>query len=348
MKIVSNKHKIELYDSKLFNGYFDDQRIAVFDIETLGLSPMYQPVILIGLMTVDINGNAEVTQYFAETPMDEKLIIQMLDENLDNCDYVLTYNGKHFDIPYIEKRSKILGYDFRNAGIFNLDLYLIINGYSNIKSVTGSLSQKSVEKYMGFSEERADEISGGESVLLYENYLLESDPKKKAFLENKILLHNHDDLLQLYKLLPVLKQCKLHKAFFKTGFPIKGISGWPNLVLKSSKIAMGKLVIEGVTKETIRYSSFPSFDANYYSNFAGNEFTFEIPLIKYKGNLFIKLSEFLDQWDDFSKYPKFVDDYILAKATSENDPSYLELNRFAKELLTKFMGDNISPAAVLY
>lgn len=55
---------------------------------------------------------------------------------------------------------------------------------------------------MGLSDSRKDSISGAESVELYLEYKKCQDQSLKEKLEKKILLHNHDDLLQLYKLLP--------------------------------------------------------------------------------------------------------------------------------------------------
>ena len=51
---------------------------------------------------------------------------------------------------------------------------------------------------MGLWQSRDDEISGAESVELYNTYEKIQDPA----LGEKILLHNSDDILQLSRLLP--------------------------------------------------------------------------------------------------------------------------------------------------
>ena len=76
---------------------------------------------------------------------------------------------------------------------YNLDLYLVLNGHSPIKKFVPNLKQKTVENYMGLWQSRTDEISGAESVELYNTY----EKTGREDLESKILLHNSDDVIQL-------------------------------------------------------------------------------------------------------------------------------------------------------
>ena len=68
---------------------------------------------------------------------------------------------------------------------------------------------------MGLWQSRDDEISGAESVELYNVYEKNHDPA----LGEKILLHNSDDILQLSRLLPVIGKSDFHKAMAALGFP---------------------------------------------------------------------------------------------------------------------------------
>lgn len=69
---------------------------------------------------------------------------------------------------------------------------------------------------MGLWQSRDDEISGAESVELYNVYEKNHDPA----LGEKILLHNSDDILQLSRLLPVIG-----KSDFSQSHGSAGISG---------------------------------------------------------------------------------------------------------------------------
>ena len=109
------------------------------------------------------------------------------------------------DLPFVEKRWR--RYSGASAALpYNLDLYLVLNGHSPIKRFVPNLKQKTVENYMGLWQSRDDEISGAESVELYNVYEKNHDPA----LGEKILLHNSDDILQLSRLLPVIGKSDFH------------------------------------------------------------------------------------------------------------------------------------------
>ena len=67
---------------------------------------------------------------------------------MKSVDYIITYNGRHFDIPFVEKRARKYKIDI---GIcpYDLDLYLIINGHSELKSVLPNLKQKERRNFYG-------------------------------------------------------------------------------------------------------------------------------------------------------------------------------------------------------
>ena len=77
---------------------------------------------------------------------------------------------------------------------------------------------------MGLAPARGDEIDGKESITLYRTFEGSFDEREKNELRGKILLHNHDDILQLYKIFPIILQTDIHKAMSSLGFPIAGQS----------------------------------------------------------------------------------------------------------------------------
>ena len=55
------------------------------------------------------------------------------------------------------------------------------------------MNQKSLQEFI--NAKREDEYTGGELIPVYRNYLLNHDDTSKQLL----LLHNHDDVLDVYK-----------------------------------------------------------------------------------------------------------------------------------------------------
>ena len=213
MKKIIDNINIPVYYSKLFNMYLGGKSFIVFDIETTGLTPANSKVILTGLLSVKSDHTAQIIQYFADQEDDEEALIRATSEELAKTDYIITYNGKHFDMPFMKKRAEKYNIAFPDP--YNLDLYLLISGYAPFKDSLPGLKQKNIETYLGLSADREDLISGKESVKLYHQYM----ETKRMDLEKKILLHNHDDIIQLYQILPIIDKLDFHKAMFKRGFP---------------------------------------------------------------------------------------------------------------------------------
>ncbi len=273
MQVYEYVHEIEYFESRILDKYVGGMRLGVFDIETLGLSPKFAPMILAGVMSVKSDGTCVVKQFFCENSSadEERELLCALRKELAGFDIVLTYNGRYFDMPYVRERAVQLGLagsaedafklteataaagaeslsldaKLVNCEPFNLDLLLFLRYYSGLKDALGKLNQKNVERYMGLEVSRDDEISGGDSVLMYKEFEKCEDAERKAALREKILLHNHDDLLQLYKIFPVILQSDIHKGMNRLGFPVKGEHGWGNFHVKKIKISASGLVASG-------------------------------------------------------------------------------------------------------
>ena len=166
MKHITLKTEEKLYQSRTLDFYFKGMRIGVLDIETTGLNPAVNHFILGGLYSVP---EGTLHQFFAETRAEEEEALSGYLDILQDLDLVITYNGRHFDLPFVEKRWR--RYSGASAALpYNLDLYLVLNGHSPIKRFVPNLKQKTVENYMGLWQSRDDEISGAESVELYNVY----------------------------------------------------------------------------------------------------------------------------------------------------------------------------------
>lgn len=341
MKTIRYNHNIEYYTSKLFDTYFGGMRLGVFDIETLGLNPVSNEVVLAGIMTVEPDGSAVQTQYFIENPDEEKLLLEVLCEELNKFDIILTYNGRHFDIPFITKRGQSLcGPDYRITP-YNLDLYLIVNGHADFKQYLPNLRQCSVEEYMGVSLSRDDEISGKESIQLYYDYLGCTDSDEKQALETKILLHNHDDLVQLYRILPVIQQTNLHSAMYSLGFPVRGLCGWSDFFARTIRISARELTVSGdYYGPAVSYTSFSTPQQPFECSFTSDgTFRFSLPLYNIKGSRFINVCELFEDTAELEKLGGYVNGFLILE--EKNKRNFSEINMITKMFLENFMKKNM-------
>lgn len=101
MKHITLKTEEKLYQSRTLDFYFKGMRIGVLDIETTGLNPAVNHFILGGLYSVP---EGTLHQFFAETRAEEEEALSGYLDILRDLDLVITYNGRHFDLPFVEKR----------------------------------------------------------------------------------------------------------------------------------------------------------------------------------------------------------------------------------------------------
>lgn len=294
MKIIRENFKLdkktlETLNSKQFNRFFNANKISIFDIETTGLYPKHDKIILIGFVHIIPGYNdGELVQFFAETPEEEKDILLNTTHEVSESDILITYNGRSFDVPFLDTRCK--KYSIHSKNIFNLDLYQLVRNYSTLKNVLGSLSQKSMEGFMQIEHLRADEISGGESVNLYNEYTSnDSASFRSEELLKKILLHNRDDVVQLTRLISLLKYFDLNVAVEKIGFTTK------DLLVTEYTLSGTQFKINGLQKnEYVDYISFPNLKFSGKIEFNGENgfWQAEYPIYTRKEGKFVDLTEF--------------------------------------------------------
>ncbi|MCQ2550658.1 MAG: ribonuclease H-like domain-containing protein [Clostridia bacterium] len=322
MKIIQSNVNEKEIQSRVLDTYLKDLNYACLDIETTGLNPKYTKVILVGFFYYDKQSQTFVSrQYLAEDQSQEKELLLAVKEELSNFDYVITFNGRHFDIPFLVERFKKYKILFTEP-LYDLDIYLVLNGYSDLKHALPNLKQKTVEKYMGLSDGREDKINGKESILLYNEYEATKDP----ILEKVICLHNSDDIHQLYLLKQVLKQADMHKAFSKLGFPVN-----EGIAVRKISLNPKELIATGVHKRE-GYVNFNDFYLNLDE--LSKEFILKIPVIRKYGGAYINLEELGLDKDDFSHLPGYVNGKLILE--NKNTLNYLEINMAIKKVLEKF------------
>ena len=174
------------------------EKILFFDIETTGFAAKNTKLYLIGAAYYNPSKESfHIMQWLIDTPEDEAIILVEFFKLLSSFEVVAHYNGSGFDIPYIEAKCKAynLPYDFSNIKSF--DIYKEISAIKSIFKLP-NIKQKSIESFLDI--DRTDKYSGGDLISVFNEYLNTKDSSLKDIL----LLHNHDDLLGLVNILPIL------------------------------------------------------------------------------------------------------------------------------------------------
>lgn len=182
-----------------------------FDIETTGFSPSHTHVYLIGCAAR--KGNVVcTTQFFAEHPSEEKLVLNAFSGLLAHYDTLITFNGMGFDIPYLQGRFQYHGLPDPFSTFHSLDIFKSLSKYKNVLKLE-NLKQKTIEHFLGL--QREDTYSGGELINVYDNYVKEPSAEALTLLR----LHNYEDVTGMLELLPVLSYVQLFEGNFEvTGF----------------------------------------------------------------------------------------------------------------------------------
>lgn len=326
------------YQSNLFDFYFGDLNIGIIDIETTGLSPDRSSFILGGLVIPDPEGKSAI-QIFSESKEEEPQLLRSYLSELKDLDVLISYNGDHFDLPFLSRRTRhnrISLMEFTGSSNFfqyptyqSLDLYRILDRYSDLRKLLPNLKQKTVETFLGLWLNRTDEISGGESVELYNRFLRTGDPA----LRDIIMLHNKDDILQLSRMLKIFEKLDLHKIMFHNGFVISQHE--MRLTIRSIIIQKDSLLVSGTHRNIpMDYRCYTASHEAAFSIGQGN-FTVRIPFKNKSGYFYIDLEEFKCNCSALEKYPGYESGYLLVKEGEHS--RYAEINHLIKILLKEIL-----------
>jgi uncharacterized protein YprB with RNaseH-like and TPR domain len=343
LKTFTRDYTFNYASTENFDLYFGGRKFCVFDIETTGLSPSMNKVILSALL-VPTDKGIKVTQFLAEDPFDEDLVLASTIDFLisEQVEYLVTYNGLAFDVPFTNRRLESLHHDV-TIDCFNFDLNSFLRKTSVLPSLLEKLSQKSVEAYFGIGYERRDTISGREVSRLFYKYAEDKDPVK----EKLILAHNREDVIQLFKLLHIiifeseanlLRTEDFHEAIALSGFPV-----FEHELSARPKLYRNKLVITGKQfGRPLNATVFPDMDVDTVAEFSApaRSYRIEVPVLKYEDSLYVDLRPFRFSRDlmyilGVRELDGFVNDYVILRE-GENK-KHREINAFSMLLIDSIM-----------
>jgi uncharacterized protein YprB with RNaseH-like and TPR domain len=331
MHFVDAVHEETFYSSDIFDFYFGEARLGVFDIETTGLSASRCKIILGGLLTPCVGG-VRVRQFFAEGGHEEGDLLALYADALAETDVLFSYNGDRFDVPFVNERLARRRRSPAFEEILNIDMYRVIRRHSALGDTLPNLKQKTVEQYLGLGREREDLISGADSVRLYYEYAATKAPRLLQY----ILLHNSDDLLQLARILRVFDKSDLHKIASHTGFPVK--------CGESLAFVTGINLSRNVLEFSGRYKALPFdcvlFDEPWQISVQSEtgSFGIRVPCLCEKDVVFVDLRALGADDGEFAACPSYGSGYLALKRGREVycEPMNRLIKRITRTALARF------------
>lgn len=180
--------------------YFKDSKICFFDIETTGFSRKNDTVYLVGILSCN-DEEYTLKQYILESIDEEIVLLRTLIPEFENPNYIINFNGDSFDIPFLNHKYKKYNIDYEIPISKSIDIYKIVKNNKYLFEIE-NLKLKSIEKYLNIN--RDDELSGGECISLFYDYINNKNEQSKKL----ILKHNYDDIYYLPYILKILDVIK--------------------------------------------------------------------------------------------------------------------------------------------
>lgn len=277
------------------------EKTIFFDIETTGFSPTSTHLYMIGCCLFE-NEGWQLIQWFDETgtPEGEKLLLSAFHEKTAVCQNCISFNGRTFDFPYIQKKSAVHGLLDPLSHLRHIDLYRELKPYKALFGLK-SFRQKSVEAFLGLR--RADTYSGGELIPVYEAYVRDKEASKF----DSLMLHNFEDVKGMFDLLPMLS----YLAFFDGAYEIKEMQRCGTDFLFTAALK--------------HFIKIPVFAACGHFDFTLSAYTAQIRVHGFDG----ELKYFYENYKDYEYLPLedeaihksmavFVDKQFRQKATRRN------------------------------
>lgn len=178
--------------------FFQPQELVCLDIESTGLWAS-QPLFLVGILYMD-GQELVVRQYLARNFGEEKPLLAALMRELAQFSMLVTFNGKRFDVPYIEGRNveHRLFHKFNHSHID-----LLHHARRHYKWELPNCRLITLEEHI-LQQFRKDDVPGYLIPELYHKFTRNQDPR----LIQGILEHNVLDLLALAKFIPLVDTCR--------------------------------------------------------------------------------------------------------------------------------------------
>ncbi len=313
------------------NLYTKDLRTAIFDIETTGLKAERDSIISASFCDEDGEG---LRQYFCDYPQAEFLLLTKIIDELKALDCIITYNGRHFDLPFVLRRAEQYGLADQIPEIWNIDLYLWLKKYWKAAPLLPGLTQRDVEEAMGLQLHRTDTADGMDCIFLYHKYLLDG----QAEYRKKIMLHNGDDVRQLARIAQNCSFLPFHQIVYEQGYTMIVRDDYPGaedipVRIRPVREMTGCFVADARTcPGMLPVYYFEDGFSLEYDPFSGL-IRLEIRPGELEDYLYADLSAMPLDPADFRDLEGFASNYLILEQSGQ--VRYREFNRLAAELIRK-------------
>lgn len=218
--MIINNYKINLENDDIlekFKGY------TIISIETTGLSK-YKDII-ISYALLEIKKETELKIYTAQFLEEEIDLINKIDLKNKN---IISYNLEGFTIPFIEEKFKF--YKKALPSFKTFDIYKYLKNNSDFLNIE-NYRQKTIEEFLKI--ENNEEVKSKNIGKYFKDYLLSKDEDNL----NKIIKHNKDNTLNIYKILKIYKYIEELKTLkiLNHNFYIDSLSFSDTLLLVNGK-----------------------------------------------------------------------------------------------------------------
>ncbi len=303
-----------------YNPYCKNLRARIFDIETTGLYPQHDRIISASFCRPDGSG---LLQFFCDAPQNEDILIEQILSELSQCDAVISYNGNMFDIPFVLTRAKHDKVADALPLFWSIDIYRWLKAYWPQAKKMESLRQKAVEEALGLSDNRTDEIGGGECISLYADYVNWNNEKAKEL----ILLHNGDDVRQLARISQSLSFLPYHKIVYEKGFIANKI------LIQEEKLLKNKLSVKAKMQKALM--PIDIYDDQYHLEYdsRSGEISLEIFFQTANNCKFVDLTKIFKDQNTFIDLSGYKEGFLIL--SDENGICYKECNTLTSEILKK-------------
>jgi len=184
--------EVESPERGLFRRY-GHRRMLFLDIETCGLSAA--PVFLVGLCMVG-DRNLVFRQLFARDYGEERALLEELARVARDFDFLVTFNGKSFDVPFLRDRATHHRMTF-SLELPHLDLLWMAR--RRWKHTLPDCRLKTLEWHV-LRRRRAGDVSGAEIPGLYHDFVKRGEPHRLLPVFHNNLL----DVVAMAELIPPL------------------------------------------------------------------------------------------------------------------------------------------------
>lgn len=168
------------------------QDIIFMDLETTGLNST--PLFLVGTMVWE-DGGFVVRQYFARDYSQEAAAISLFAEDMASRALLVTFNGRTFDMPYVQMRAAATGVP-ASWEIAHCDL--LIEARNVWRGLLPNCRLQTIEaEILGHTTARDADIPGSEIPEAYHEFVRTGDARQIV----QILEHNRLDLITMAEIM---------------------------------------------------------------------------------------------------------------------------------------------------